>query len=433
MDIPAVHYADTGAGKVAYQVWGEGPVDVLFTGSIYGAVDATWDIPALARIRAFFGTIARVAHLDHRGLGASDPLPGPWSIDAWAEDVVAVLDAIGSTSVALMAEHVGGHVALRVALDQPDRVRSLCLMNTAARFVSGDGYDLGLAPEMLAMFEGMVRERWGTGLVYGMLIGDHALDRATLARYERLVGPPSVMTALTEATLRSDVRDLLPDVRCPALVVHTGDTPVPIEQAQDLHERLAGSRLLAAESTSLYWSDVLAESSLLWLLGESAEYGEKDLVTILFTDVVGSTDRARDAGDESWRRDLDALDDFVQREVRRRGGRLVKQTGDGHLVELRGPSDAVRLAMLLVDGARSLGTPIRAGLHTGEVLRRGDDLSGIAVHAGARISAMAAANEILVSRTVHDLAQGSGIGFSSRGSFALKGLDDEWELFAVRR
>jgi class 3 adenylate cyclase len=434
MDTPPVRYADTGDGMVAYQVFGDGAVDMVIVGGLFGSVDACWSIPGLVRIRRFFAGFARVIQLDYRGVGVSDPAPpGPWQVEQWATDIVAVLDAVGSTSAAFWGEHVGAHAAVRVAVDHPDRVRSLCLMNTAARFVRGDGYDLGMDAADADLFGEFVRHKWGSGAVYSMLVGPLVLDRATHARYERIVGPPRTIAELSDATLASDVRDLLPLLHCPVMVVHTGDVAVTVEQAQDLAERVPGSRLSIVQSTSLYWGEDHAELGLRWMLGEDVQWGETDLATVLFTDVVGSTARAAALGDEAWRRELDALDHFVATEVARRGGRVVKNMGDGHLVELRGPSDAVRLALALTAGARSLGTPIRAGLHTGEVLRRGDDLAGIAVHACARIAALADADEVLVSRTVRDLTAGSALRFEPRGVHTLRGVGDGWELFAAHR
>jgi class 3 adenylate cyclase len=434
---PPVHYADTGAGKVAYQVIGDGRVDMVLAGGIFGSVDACWEIPALARVRRFLSTFARLIQLDYRGLGASDPAPpGPWRVEDWATDIVTVLDAVGSTSASIWGEHVGAHAGVQVAVDHPARVRSLCLMNSAARFVSSDDYQLGMSSGDADGFGEFVRARWGSGAVYGLLLGPFGLDRATHARYERMVGPPTVMAQLSDETLRSDVRDLLPMLHCPVLIAHTGDVAVSVEQARDLSERVPASRLSIVESTSLYWGEDHAELAMRWLVGEDIEWGgsgEPDLVTIVFTDVVGSTGRATGLGDTAWRRELDALDSFVWTEIARRGGRVVKQTGDGHVIEARGPSDAVRLALALSNGARSLGMPIRVGVHTGEVQRRGDDLSGVAVHAGARIAAIAEADEVLVSRTVRDLAAGSGFTFERHGTHVLKGLDDEWELFTVRR
>ncbi|HYD10147.1 MAG TPA: adenylate/guanylate cyclase domain-containing protein [Acidimicrobiales bacterium] len=435
MDVPPVSYADTGAGLVGYQVFGDGPVDVCIVGGLYGSIDSCWDVPGLARVRRFFAGFARVIHLDYRGTGVSDPLPGEWSIEAWATDVAAVLDAAGSTSVALWGEHVGAHVGARYVIDHPDRVRSMCFLNTGARFTPADdgSYDLGLPADLLDGWTRHVRKHWGSGRVFRTLVPDADGQVLDVGRHERRIGSPSVIAALTEATMASDARDLLPLVRVPSLVVHTGDVVIDVAQAEDLVERLPDARLTVVESTSLYWGEAHAELSMRWLVGEDVQLEETDLVTVLFTDVVASTDRAAELGDAAWRRELDALDAFVSTEIRRRGGRLVKQTGDGHLVELRGPSEAVRLAMALVAGSASLGMPIRVGLHTGEIVRRGEDIAGIAVHAGARILDLAASGEILVSRTVRDLTAGSGFTFVPRGAHTLRGLDDGWELFAVSR
>jgi class 3 adenylate cyclase len=434
VETPRVRYADAGDGKVGYQVFGEGAVDMVIAGGLFGSVDACWSIPGLVRIRRFFGSSARVIQLDYRGTGVSDPAPpGPWQVEQWAADIVAVLDDAGSTSAAFWGEHVGAHAAVRLAVDHPGRVRSLCLMNTAARFVRGDGYDLGMEIADADAFGEFIRQQWGSGAVYSMLVGPYGLDRETHARYERTVGPPSTIARLSDATMRSDVRDVLPLLHCPVLVVHTGDVAVGVDQAEDLAERVPGARLSVVKSTSLYWGEEHAELGMRWLLGEDARWGESDLATVLFTDVVESTVKAASLGDTAWRRELDALDHFVATEVARRSGRVVKHMGDGHLIEVRHPSEAVRLALTLTTGARALGTPIRAGLHTGEVLRRGDDLSGIAVHACARIAALADADEVLVSRTVRDLTAGSGLQFDPHGVHILKGLGESWELFTARR
>lgn len=433
MESPPVQYADTGDGLVAYQVGGSGPDLLLATALFGGGAEAGWMIPGIARMRRFLASFSRVITLDYRGMGASDPLPPDrlGDMDEWALDIATVLDAVGSSQATLWGEHVAAHACVRYALEHPTRVRSLCLMNSAARFSPGDGYDMGIEPELLDGFVELLRTTWGTGKVYGRVLRADGVDVELAARYERTLGARTSMVHAQQATLRSDARDLLPKVTSPTLVVHTGDVLVDVDQAEDLRDRIAGAELAVLTSTSLYWGAEHADVLLRWILGGEAAWGEADLATILFTDVVGSTDRARSIGDTAWRRELDALDAFVAVAVAERGGRVVKQTGDGHLVEVRSPSDAVRLAIALARGARSLGTPIRVGVHVGEILRRDDDIAGIAVHAAARIASLARADEVLVSRTVRDLTRGAGFDFDPRGEHDLKGLDESWDLFAV--
>ena len=381
---------------------------------------------------------SRVIWFDPRGLGASDPVPlnRLGCPEDWVEDAVTVLDAVGCGPVAVSAEGYMGHSAVLLAMKYPKRVQSLVLINSYARLTNDASYPLGVPEESVESVVEWVRRSWGSGQVVAASAPGLGGDPSFLpfcARFERQAASPGTAAAVVRAMYTSDIRSLLTQVCVPTFVAYTGDLPfIGVEHSRYLAERIPGAQLVEGQTTSFYWGDETFSKLLEFTSGEKQAVTERTVTTVLFTDVVDSTGHAATWGDDRWRQTLDHVDDFVTREVERLGGRLVKQTGDGHLAAFASPGAAVRAALSIRIGIRVLEVEMRIGMHTGEVEQRHDgDIGGMAVHVAARVAALASADEVLVSSTVKDLVVGSGFNFLDRGTHTLKGVPDDWRLFAV--
>jgi class 3 adenylate cyclase len=352
------------------------------------------------------------------------------------DDIRAVMDAAGVERAAISGVSEGGPMAIMFAATYPERVSSLSLMGTFARILEDVDYE-GITAEAGEEFAQMIEARWGTGEIIGMFIASDpgTVDAATLARYERSACTPRMAGQLMRHNIGIDVREVLPVIDVPTLVMHhTGDPIVPVARARYLADHIPGARLVELPGDVHFGpqSEAFRPIEAEFLTGERRE-AEPDrvLATVLFTDIVGSTERASELGDAQWRALLDRHDDIARREIAAARGRAVKSTGDGFLAVFDGPARAVRCAQAMGKAVDPLGLEIRAGLHTGECELRGDDVAGIAVHLGARIGALAGPGEVLVSSTVRDLTLGSGIEFADRGRHALKGVPGEWQVLAV--
>jgi class 3 adenylate cyclase len=439
---PETTYARLGEDRVAYQVLGEGP-DLVLTMGAFGHVDLQWEDPATAVFLRRLASFSRLILFDRRGTGASDPLPEPmpppW--EAYAEEVAAVMEAAGSRRAALMATTAeAGPMALFFAATRPERTSALVLGNASARYVAADDYPIGIPPERAEAIIARVESTWGTAEPITTAIPSRAGDerfRRWVARMQRSMASPRTVHVILRALFQVDVRPLLPLVQAPTLVLHRRDFPLlPIEHGRYLAEHLPNARLVELPG---------ADGPLIWeapelTLGHVEEFltgvrhsvpTTRVLATVLFTDLVGSTGRAAQLGDRRWRELLQVHDDLGRRLVERWGGRLVKTTGDGLLASFDGPGRAIGCAVALREELGDINLQLRAGLHTGEVELRGEDLGGIAVHIAARIMAAAGPGEILVSRTVHDLVAGSDVVLADRGTRRLKGVESDWQLFAV--
>ncbi|HEV2896136.1 MAG TPA: adenylate/guanylate cyclase domain-containing protein, partial [Actinomycetota bacterium] len=387
---------------------------------------------------------SRLIHFDRRGTGASDPLPGnvppPW--EAYADEVAAVMDAAGSRQAALMATTAeAGPMALFFAATRPERTRALILGNASARYVADDDYPIGLPPERVEALIARVEESWGTGDRVADGIPSRAGDerfRRWMARMQRSIASPRTVRVFLRALFEVDVRPLLPLVQAPTLVLHRRDFPLlPIEHGRYLAEHIPNARLveLPGSDGPLAWEtpELTLGPIEEFLTGVRASApASRVLATVLFTDIVGSTERAAELGDRRWRELLQVHDDLGTRLVEQSGGRVVKSTGDGLLATFDGPGRAIAGAVALRDVLGDIDVQIRAGLHAGEVELRDDgDVGGIAVHIAARIMAEAGPGEVVVSRTVRDLVAGSDRPLEDRGSHRLKGVDGDWQLFAV--
>jgi class 3 adenylate cyclase/alpha-beta hydrolase superfamily lysophospholipase len=435
-------YVGVGDGDVAYQVVGDGAVDLLYFHGLGSDFEHFWEMPLYAEFLARLASFSRLILFDRRGTGGSDEVPhlnaATW--EDWTEDVRVVLDAVGSTRSAIFAAGDAGPIALLFTAMHPDRVRALILFNTAARFLVADDYPIGISPDLIDLSVAGIASIWGTADAVRVSNPDRADDPEFiehLARQFRSAVTPRRAAAQFGYIWRSlDVRHSLPLIQVPTLILHVKDNPiVPVEFGRYLAEHIPGAvyvelpgRDFAAISSGDAVSDELAE----FLTGFRGQ-GEIDrvLATVLFTDIGESTARAAHLGDRRWRRLLDAHDRAARDTLQRFGGRELKTTGDGFLARFDGPAKASRCARAIIDATNRLGIGVRAGLHTGECELRGDDLGGIAVHIASRVAALARPGEVLVSGTVKDLVVGSDIDFEPRGEHELKGVPGSWHLFAV--
>jgi len=439
---PETRYARAGDAHIAYQVVGHGPIDVVLADQWFSHMDAQWDVPPVAELRHRLSAFSRLILFDKRGIGLSDPvtiasLP---TIEEWVEDFRAVVDAAGSQRAALVTNLGGAFMAIVCAATYPDRVSSLVIVDGMARFLRAPDYPIGVPQEAIGgMLEG-VENAFGRGVMMDLFARTHAGDprlREQWARYERLSASPGTAKAMVRLIYESDVRDVLPTIRVPTLIVNHADVPrMNPAFGRYMADRIPGARYVELPGAdSLMWAGdqgpLVAEIQEFVTGAPPTQVTSRVLATVLFTDIVDSTVRASELGDATWRTILEEHDRIVRTELARGGGREVKTTGDGFLATFEGPARAIRAAWAVSDAVRGIGIEIRAGIHTGEVEVVGEDIAGVAVHIGARVASLAAAGEVLVSSTVRDLVAGSGIGFDDRGAQALKGVPDEWRLYAV--
>ena len=445
---PETQYARTSDGAhVAYQVCGDGPLDVLLLPLGVNHVELGWEVATFARFFQRLASFSRLIRFDHRGMGMSDPLGRAEqpTLEHRADEMLAVLDAAGSERATLLANGVAGSVAIFFAASYPNRTASLVLDGCYARLARAPDYPWGVPNRVLDREITRVDDsRVGgdaidyTGLRY---MAPHALQDAELVtqyrRYYRYASTPGVVRAEAEMATYADVRPLLPAIQAPTLVLYRrGDRWVGKPHAAYLAEHIPRSTLvdLPGEDNLMVVGDSDSDLDEIeeFLTGaRHAPASDRVLATVLFTDIAGSTERAAELGDHRWRELLDAHDRAVRRQLERFRGREVNTAGDGFLATFDGPGRAIECACAIRDAVRALGVEVRAGLHTGEVEVRGDDVAGMAVHIGARVAASAAPGEVLVSSAVPPLVVGSGIEFNDRGERELKGVPGTWRLFAV--
>ena len=437
-----IRYASsTGGIDIAYQVVGDGPIDLVFVSGFITHLDLSWELPHFAWLEELDG-MARVITFDKRGTGLSDRSLGFGSLAERTDDIVAVMDAVESSCAVLLGVSEGGPMSVLFAASFPERVRGLCLYGTAARFGAAEDYPFGLSPEQAEHLLRYVEAEWGTGKVFERYIQnapDPEAARRLIARFERNACTPKMAAEIMRRNLEIDVRSMLPTVSSPTLVLHVeGDPVVPVGAGRYLAERIPDARFVQLPgrhhgswrpSDVAAWRDAVAD--FLAASGAPARPVNRVLSTILFTDIISSTERAGRVGDSAWHRLLDQHDTIVATHVERFGGRVVKTTGDGVLAVFDGPGRCIACAREMGAALRPLDLPIRAGIHTGEIELRGDDVAGMGVVIARRICDSAGADEILVSRTVKELVTGSGLAFDDRGEHQLRGVPDAWQLFAV--
>jgi class 3 adenylate cyclase len=444
--IPRTRYATTDGGMVAYQVIGEGP-DLIYLPNWTSHVELQWEEASYARFLHGLASFSRLICFDKRGAGLSEHLPFTAlpTLEQWMDDILAVMDAAGSQRTAILATDVGGMLGVLFAATYPERVSHLILIDAYSRVLQGEGYDVGVPPEYAERFHGLLEGGWGDPDARGwidVLAPGAAADqrfRSWFSRLERFSGTPALAGAMSRVCAAWDLRPVLGSVPTPTLVMHhQSRRNIRPAHGRYLAEHIPDARYLElpGEDALVYRDNAsLVISEVRGFVTGVREAPESDrvLATVLFTDIVSSTEQAAELGDRRWRDLLDAHDREAESRVLEHRGRIVKSTGDGVLATFDGPARAIRCAQAISRQSGDLGLRIRAGLHTGEVEVRGADISGIAVHIAARVMSAAHADEILVSRTVRDLVTGSGLSLESRGSHQLKGLEEKWELYALRR
>ncbi len=434
-------YARNGDARIAYQVIGDGPFDLIAVPGFVSNVEYLWEIPGVASIIERFASYARLITWDKRGTGLSDPLLRLPPLEERMDDMLAVLDAAGSDQAALFGVSEGGPLSLLFTATHPQRVSALVTYGAAPRMAWAQDYPWGIRPELYnEAAKEAVRDGWGDGVLLELFAPSCADDermREVWGTFQRLGASPSMGVATLEAMLEIDVRDILSSVRVPTLVIHrAGDRAIPAEGSRFMSERIPDAKYVELEGEDHLWfvgdMDAIFDEVEEFLTGVRRHaVTDRMLATVLFTDMVDSTSKVAELGDRRWRELLTEHDALVRRELERFRGRELKTIGDGFLATFDGPARAVTCAGAIRDRAHGLGITTRAGIHTGECEVIGDDITGVAVNIAARISALAAPDEVLVSRTVTDLVYGSGLEFKDRGLVELKGVPDTWHLFAA--
>jgi class 3 adenylate cyclase len=435
-------YAKSGDVSVAYQVTGDGPIDLVWALGTISHLDLDWDEgnPRKAFIERL-GTFARLIRFDKRGTGLSDRPSAVATLEERTDDIRAVMDAAGSERAFLFGLSEGANMACLFAATYPHRVRGLVVWGGQARWVATEDYPWGLTredqeAEIAVLRERGVTEEYLTGAGAGFP-AERVRELQWMLRYMRAGASPSAVAALETMNMDIDTRAILPTINVPTLVMNrTGDPVAHVDAARDLAARIPGARFkeFPGDTHSLMFPDmepVLAEVQAFVTGERPAPLTERVLATVLFTDIVGSTETAAEVGDAAWSTLLSKHHATVRRELDRHRGKEVDTAGDGFLATFDGPARAIRCALSIRDELGELGIRVRAGVHTGECELADGKVRGIAVHIGARVMSLAEPDEVLVSSTVRDLVAGSGLAFRSRGTHVLKGVPDEWHLYAV--
>jgi pimeloyl-ACP methyl ester carboxylesterase len=437
-----VRYADSGGLQIAYEVVGDGPLDIVMVFESGSNLDVTAEHPLTERFFGRFTDFGRLIVLDMRGAGLSDPIEHLPTLEEWADDIRAVMAAVRSEQAVLVGHGAAAQLCLLFAATHPELTTAVVTINGFARLRRDADYPWGFPPEAESVLLDWMGEAWGTGQILGsfnpgMADGPRALD--WLARLERSANGPRRAVKRQEWVFSIDVRDVLPSITAPTLVIQNrDDSYILAGHAQFLVDNIARAHLVEMPGTdhSPFVSeqvDDLVDVIEEFVTGVApAQSSTRSLMTVAFTDIVDSTKRAAELGDRRWRAILESHAILARREVEAARGRLVKFTGDGIMATFDGPARAVQCIRTLGQSLEHLGLPIRAGVHTGEVEQIGDDIGGIAVHIAARISALAQSGEILTSSTVRDLVAGSGLEFDDRGESILKGVPGKWRVLAAR-
>ena len=431
---PDTRYARSGDVQIAYQVHGEGDVDLVNVGGPASHLDVLWENPAACRYLERLGAFARVVRFDRRGTGLSDAVSGPPTLEQQADDLEAVMDQVGLGRAALFGDQDGGRLCALFAATRPRRVSALVLYGTSA-----SGAEV-VTPDRREQLLEIIEEHWGEGAllpVWAPSAADEPAFARWWRRFERASTTPGTARGLLAMLADTDLRPQLGAVEASTLVLHrAGDTLVPVEAGRRLAEAIPGARFVELEGIdNLSFAgdvDALVDEVEEFLTGERASREPRRvLATVLFTDIVDSTRRAAEVGDSRWRDLLAEHDEVVRRELARFGGREVKTMGDGFVVRFELPASAIRCAKSIKAQLAELGLEVRAGIHAGECEVVGDDIAGLAVHIAARLLALARGDEILVSGTVADIVAGSSLELSDRGIHSLRGVPGQWRVLAA--
>jgi class 3 adenylate cyclase/pimeloyl-ACP methyl ester carboxylesterase len=438
MERPQTKYVDVGGAEVAYQIVGQGPPDVVYV-SGFAHMDLRWDNRQWAAFLERLASFSRLILFDRPAAGASDAVPDhampTW--EEWADDVRAVLDTAGSERTVVLAEGDGGPTGLLFTAMHPERVSALILSNCSARFLRADDYPFGIAPEAVDAVVERYRAAWGTPDQVKFTYPSRANDpefAQWFAKMSRASATPRNVAAQVRYIIESlDAREALPLIQVPTLVLHTKDNlRYPLRFVRYLADHIAGAKFveLPGGDVGVFTSALAMEEIVEFVTGERPEVEvDRILTTLLFTDIVSSTERAASMGDQAWRSVLDAHDRTVRDHLRRFRGKEINTTGDGFLASFDGPARAIRCALAVAEATNALSLDLQLGLHTGECEVRGDDLGGLAVHIARRVCDLAGPGEVLVSATVKYLVAGSRIDFVDGGEHQLKGVPGTWKLY----
>jgi len=439
---PPTRYAKAGDVSIAYQVVGDGPIDVVIVPGYISHVELIWEIPTAVHIIERLASFARLITFDKRGSGLSDPVVGAPILEERMDDVRAVMAAAGSEQAVILGMSEGVPMALLFAATYPQLTSALVLYGGMARSTWAPDYPWASpADALIESSEEMAPHLYEGAAVEIMApsFADLPLARQLFAKLQRYSATPSMLSQLFRMFLEIDVRPVLPTIGVPTLVLHRrGDRAVNYQASKWMAEQIPGATYveLAGIDHAMFAgdTDALVDEVEEFLTGaRRTTEVDRVLATVMFTDIVDSTKRASAMGDRAWRALLDAQNDVLRRELARARGREIKTLGDGMLATFDGPARAIRCARAMTEAVRPLDVEIRVGLHTGEVELVGDDVAGIAVHIAARVGGRAEAGEVLVSGTVKDLVAGSGIAFVDRGEHVLKGIPDAWRIYEVEQ
>jgi class 3 adenylate cyclase len=434
-------YAKSGDVSVAYQVTGEGDVDLIWAPGTASHLDLDWEWPPRAGLLERIGAFSRLIRFDKRGTGLSDRVTDAATLEERTDDIRAVLDAVGSERPVVLGASEGANMACLFAATYPERTRALVIWGGQARWIRTEDYPWGQTRqeaeyEIASLAQHGVTAEYLTGAGAGLGRGDDPLIEWWL-RYARASASPAAIAALERMNLDIDTRDILPSITAPTLVMNrTGDPVAHVDAARDLASRIPGARFIEypGDTHAMIAGDterILADLEEFATGIRPAPTSQRVLSTVLFTDIVGSTERAAELGDARWSELLQQHHAIARAELVRFAGHEVDNAGDGFFATFDGPARAVRCARAIELGVQRLGIDVRAGVHTGECELVGEKVGGIAVHIGARVASLAAPSEVLVSSTVKDLVTGSGLAFEDRGIHALKGVPDQWRLFSL--
>jgi class 3 adenylate cyclase len=442
MQPPETKYAKAGEVHIAYHVVGDGPIDLVLIPGLWTHVEHQWEEPSFARFLGRLAAFTRLIVLDVRGAGLSDRAPELPPMEQQMDDVLAVMDAAGSASAAFFGLSQAGPMAILFAASHPERTAGLVLYATYAMTHREDDYPWGRSAEWLADYDRLIDQEWGSGVFLPQVAPSRVADkqfRKWWSRYERLSYGPGNALAYFRMNRQVDVRAILPTIRVPTLVLQRRDDVYREPgHAHYLAEHIPQAKLVELSGADhlpyLGDSDAILDEVQEFLTGvRPPPEHDRVLATVLFTDIVKSTERASALGDRAWSELLERHRVIVREELNRFRGREIDTAGDGFLATFDGPARAVRCAQAIVQAMVAIGMEVRVGVHTGEIVLIGEGVGGIAVHIGARVAAKAAPSQVLVSGTVRDLVAGSGIEFDDQGDFALKGVPGTWRLFVARR
>jgi class 3 adenylate cyclase len=439
---PTTRYARSGEYSIAYQVVGEGEIDLVYVPGLASHLELFWEEPAYSRFLHRLASFSRLILMDRLGTGLSDRLPNQVSTpEQRMDDIRAVMEAVGSERAALLGWSEGTALCAMFAATYPQRTAALVMYGGYARWIRAADYPCGIPVELVDEFIESVPGSWGQDeellRLWAPSVADEPGPRQWFARFNRLAASPGAAAALFRISRDLDVRAVLPAIRVPTLIIHrTGDTLIRVAHSRYMAERIPDAKLVELPGEDHLWwfgdqDAIVAEVEEFLTGARSAPESDRMLSTVLFTDIVGSTERAVELGDDRWRELLERHHAIIRRELVRHRGREVDTAGDGFLATFDGPGRGIRCASAIAEAVRPLGIEVRAGLHTGECEVMNGGVGGIAVHTGARVSSEAGPSEVLVSSTVKDLVAGSGIEFEDRGTHELKGVPGEWRLFAV--